>query len=102
MKITIESLPNKFTGTGEVEGFEFLRLRESHKGFLYQVDDNGDIYYEIFKAKPVGICIDFEKRLYSNTHFKCPYPKAKDFGHWAWTTHSFEKAEEIFERICKE
>lgn len=102
MKETIELPKEEFTGTGEVKGFEFVKLKESDKGFLYQVTSDGNVYYEIFKAKKSPLCIDFEKKLFSNTHFKYRYPKAKDFGHWAWTTKFIKQAEEKFEEICKE
>lgn len=102
MKTTINLPEKEFTGIGEVRGFEFLRLKESDKGFLYQVTSNGNIHYEIFKAKKSPLCIDFEKKIFSDTHFKYRYPKAKDFGHWAWTKKSIDEAKEMFVKICKD
>lgn len=102
MKITIENLPDKFTGTGEVKGFVFIKLKESENVFLYQVKDEGNVWYEIIKSELVAKCINFAERMYSDTDFKYVYPKAKDFGRIAWTKKSLEEAEELFEEICKE
>ena len=102
MKTTIESLPDKFTGTGEVKGFVFTKLKESKNRFLYQVESEEKIWYEIFRSELVAKCINFAERIYSDTHFKYAYPKAKSFGYNAWTKKSLEEAEELFEEICKE
>jgi hypothetical protein len=84
----LNKLPDHFIGTGEVKGFEFTKIAESDKGYVYKVDD----HYEYFLKKKVSVCLDFGKRLYSDTDFKEIYPKAKDFGIWAWTTHNLNKA----------
>ena len=102
MKITIESLPDKFTGTGEVKGFEFTKLKESDNVFLYQVEDGRKVWYEVIKSNLAAKCINFAERVYSDTDFKYTYPKAKDFGRIAWTKKFIEEAEELYEEICKE
>ncbi len=101
MKTTIESLPDKFTGTGEVKGFEFTKLKESKGKFLYQVEGEGKVWYEVVKSDLVPKCINFNERLYSDTDFKYTYPKAKDFGRIAWTKKSIEEAEELYREICR-
>ena len=101
MKTTIESLPDKFTGTGEVKGFVFTKLKESEDKFLYQVEDEGKVWYEVIKSDLTAKCINFAERVYSNTDFKYTYPKANDFGRIAWTKKSIEEAEELYEEICR-
>lgn len=81
----IEKLPAMFDGKGEVNGCIFSKVFESENGYVYQVKNGLRIHYECFKKKLVPVCIDFEKRIYSETEFKEVYPKSKDFGTWAWT-----------------
>jgi hypothetical protein len=80
-------------GKGEVKGFVFTKQYENEKGYVYKVD-NGK-HFEVFFKKEVPVCIDFEKRIYSETEKKEVYPKAKDFGIWAWTVESLEKGIDI-------
>jgi hypothetical protein len=89
----ITTIQNQFRGIGEVKGFEFIKIASVHGAYCYEVISNeGNIHYEVFKVKTVPVCIDFEKRIYSQTEFKEIYPKSKDFGVWAWTYSSKEKA----------
>lgn len=75
-----------FEGTGEVKGFIFEQMHSSKMAYLYKVRSyDGQVHFEVFKRKNTPICIDFEKRIYSDTEFKEIYPKSKDFGVWAWT-----------------
>ncbi len=92
---SIKTIPYSFVGSGDVKGFIFTKVASTHHRYLYKVDSGDtDIYFEIFKRKTAPICIDFEKRIYSDTEFKEVYPKSKDFGSWAWTTSSIDKAYE--------
>lgn len=88
----IHKLDLRFIGKGEVKGFDFMQMAESDDYYVYRVQNGHSRYYEYFKKKTVPICIDFEKRIYSETEFKEVYPKAKDFGIWAWTTKNFRDA----------
>jgi hypothetical protein len=82
-----------FEGIGEVKGFKFAQMQSSTYAYLYEVvGDGGNVHYEIFERKNTPICIDFEKRIYSDTEFKEVYPKAKDFGIWAFTVKNFDSA----------
>lgn len=100
MEQIINKLPDKFIGTGEVNGFNFTKIKSSDTGFLYQIStDDNYTHYEIFERKLSPICLDFENRIYSNTEFKEVYPKTKDFGDWAWTTKDFDRAIEIFDGL---
>lgn len=85
-----------------MKGFVFTKLKESENVFLYQVESEGKIWYEIFKCELVAKCINFAERIYSDTNFKYTYPKARSFGYNAWTKKSIREAEELFEDICKE
>ncbi len=96
----IKELENHFTGVGEVKGYKFTQIDNTGQAYLYKVCTNGrQAHYEIFKRKLAPICIDFEKRLYSDEEFKEIYPKSKDFGIWAWTTRDKIRACEILNTI---
>lgn len=89
----IKELEDEFIGISEVNGFKFKKLASTDKGFLYEVmPDDISRHYEVFERKITPICIDFEKRIYSETEFKVKYPKASDFGVWAWAYNSPELA----------
>lgn len=100
--MNIKLLPKQFTGIGEVSSFNFTQVYNSQFTYIYKVGcENAN--YEVFERKNSPVCIDFEKRIYSETEFKETYPKANSFGVWAWTFKSlekaFEKAHEIDDRI---
>jgi hypothetical protein len=97
--IMIHVLEKEFLGTGEVAGMRFVQLQFNDKGFIYAVFDEGVRHFEVFERKTTPLCIDFEKRLYSDTEKKEMYPRAKDFGVWAWTFRSLKKAVEKFESL---
>ncbi|NQU88382.1 MAG: hypothetical protein HQ541_21765 [Mariniphaga sp.] len=71
---TIKQLPDKFTGKGEVKGYEFSLLSKTKWGFCYEVRLNDIItHYEVFRLK-------------INKRFSCiSYPTSKAFRIWAWT-----------------
>jgi len=99
----MKELEKQFTGKGEVKPFEFLQNRVHTTAYLYEVFENGVIsHYEVFKRKITPVCIDFENRIYSETEFKEVYPKSKDFGVWAWTCRTYEKAWYVFESLRNE
>jgi hypothetical protein len=80
----IKELPEDFIGRGDVKGFKFTQLMKTDLAYLYQVQDSGPSYYEIF-----------ERRI--NTQFgNVSYPRSEAFGRWAWTTNDLEKAMKIF------
>lgn len=99
------ALPEEFVGIGEVRGFKFTLLEVGDCAFLYQVQgmtdegQPGKIWYEVFKAKSNPVCIDFEKRIYSETEFKMAYPKANAFGVWAWSFNDEQKAWDKFDDL---
>lgn len=97
--INIEKIPDTFTGRAEVKGFKFTKLEETPTGFLFKVESSEQPHYEVFKYKLTPICLDFEKRIYSETEFKEHYPKRNSFGIWAWTTLSYEKALLILKKL---
>ena len=89
----IKELPDNFIGVGEVSGLNFNKIASVDNGFLYEVGvDDMITHFEVFERKLTPICIDFEKRIYSETEFKVKYPKASDFGVWAWAYNSPELA----------
>ncbi len=93
-------LEKSFIGVGEVGNMQFLQLYKSEKAYIYRVGiDN--YHFEVFERKTVPICIDFEKKIYSETEFKEIYPNSKNFGIWAWTFNDLDKAIEKFNNIAK-
>jgi len=92
MKTT--NLPQTFVGTGEVKGFTFNRVFDGQHRKIYEVwvEDVPTPHYEMFEVKTTPICLDFANRVYSEDEVKVVYPKAKDFGVWAWSFNSLESA----------
>lgn len=94
----IERLDAKFIGKGEVRGFCFEKAYENKRGYIYKVETNNSTHYEVFYKKLTAICLDFEKRIYSETDKKECYPKSRDFGRWAWTVRTIESGIERLEK----
>lgn len=98
----IIQLEKEFIGTGEVKGFKFCQIKKREHGFIYEINQGVEKYhFEVFKQKLYPLCINFEKNIYSEVDFKVVYPKSNNFGVWAWTTNSLEKAEEILKSFIK-
>lgn len=92
----IEKLDKQFTGTGEVKGFTFSQVLESENCYVYEVKQDEDcenVHYEVFKKLISPKCIDFAKKVYSETEFKETYPKSNQFGLVAWNSSDYNKAE---------
>lgn len=82
----VKELPLEFTGTGEVRGHKFSLLEKTEKGYIYQVTDGGQPWFEVFKRK-------------INQFGGVSYPKAKSFGIWAWSTRRLDKALELLHNL---
>lgn len=78
---TIRQLPEQFTGTGEVKGYEFTQICKTERAFCYEVSLGGTItHFEVFLRK-------------INNRFGCvSYPTSKAFGIRAWTVRTKEEA----------
>ena len=85
-------LPKKFDGKGSTKNFEFEQVFENDFGYVYKVDTKDGIHYEAFLKKTYAHVIDFEKKIFSDTHVKESYPTNKAFGVWAWTFKSLDRA----------
>ena len=68
--MNIIELEKSFIGSNEVKDMSFEQILSSDKGYLYEVKDGTQKRYEVFKRKISNICVDFEKRLYSETEMK--------------------------------
>lgn len=88
----IKKLDFEIDGRGEVRGTAFFQTKCSEFAYIYKCFGT-NIYYEVFERKNTPVCIDFEKRIYSDTDFKDMYPKANAFGVWAWTFPDIESAQ---------
>ena len=96
----VVELEKEFIGTGEVSGVNFRQISSNEGAFLYsRCEDDGNVSYEVFARKLTPMCIDFDNRIYSEVDFKELYPKSKDFGVWAWSYMSLEKAEDKFQQL---
>ena len=91
-KMKIQELEKRFHGTGEVKGFRFLQIKKSVAAYLYEVETDGQIHYEIIKRSISAVCIDFEKKIFSETDFKEIYPKSTKFGTDAFTSKNKDDA----------
>lgn len=86
MRTTLRLLDLEFIGIGEVKGSKFTQKHATTSSYVYEVDSGGgNVHFEVFKRLKASLCINFEKRLYSDTEFKEVYPKSRDFSIWAWT-----------------
>jgi len=81
----MKQLKTKFSGVGEVSGYEFSQIKQTDKGFIYEVSSDDSKHYEVFKKKV--------NKRFGNIS----YPTSKAFGIWAWTCNSLEKAEKRLE-----
>lgn len=82
----IQELEKSFIGLGDVKKFKFNQIASNDKGYLYEVTIAQNVkYYEVILRKVVRICLDFYKKIYSETEFKEMYPKSSKFGLDAWT-----------------
>ena len=87
-------------GSGNVSGIKYTQIYFCNNAFLYSCMQNGIItHFEVFERKLVPLCVDFEKKIYSDVDFKEIFPKDKDFGNWAWTYKSLFEAEKKYQEI---
>ena len=91
-----------FVGGASVKGMIFNQISVCTVAYLYEVNNNGLIHYEVFKRRKTAVCEDFEKRIYSETIFKERYPKETDFGKWAWTFLSKKSARHKYKSLMCE
>jgi len=100
MNTSIIELEKEFIGSGEVKGFLFRQMRISQLAYIYEVSTDGTrLYYEVFRRLNTPVCIDFEKRIYSEIEFKDVYPKAFKFGVSAWSCFTLEDATNKFNEL---
>lgn len=86
-------------GKGEVLGHMFTQVAKSDHAYIYAVSGGGAKYWEVFKKDSTPVCIDFSKRLYSETETRDRCPSAKDFGVWAWIYTNKERAYDKFNEL---
>ena len=86
----IKELPKQFIGRGQVKGFKFTQISKTDSAFLYLIDTDDMIYYEVFR-----------KRI--NRRYACEsYPTDKAYGIWASTTPDIIRAIEILNELSME
>lgn len=78
-------LPIKFEGTGEVKGYNFTQIHKTEKYYIYEINsEDNTTHYEVILRLSNPVCIDFDKRIYSDTDYKEYYPKSSKFGTYGW------------------
>lgn len=96
METTLKKVPPFFEGKGEVEGYSFKNVFESKNWYIYEVKTESKTHFEVFKKRFTKICIDFEKKIFSDD-LREIYPNSKQFGFTAWTAGTLERAKEIMQ-----
>ena len=97
----MKELELEFTGIGEVKGDIFKQINRSPYAYIYERDYEGIKSYEVFLRKEIkesntiigGVEVHFEARV--------KYPRAEDFGVWAWYYNSYDKAINKYDNINK-
>lgn len=103
----MEFLQEKFEGNSrETRGFRYGRVAGNGNAYIYGVcypwnEGCKPDFYEVFKVKisPAvtttigGVKVEFKERE--------RYPRGEDFGSWAKTCYSIERAMELFEEFSK-
>ena len=91
---TVQEIELNFTYRGDI----FKQVKKSEKGYIYERENSGKKYFEVFKIKETEILSDFENKIGSG-EFKHRYPKDEDFGKWAWCCSNLNRAKEIFQNF---
>ena len=92
-QLPIRKLPQRFEQYGDL----FERVYEDQTCYIYKHNQAGADYFEIFRKKNIR-CIDFKTKTLTG-ELKERYPKAEDFGKWAWCCRSMVKALEYIEKL---
>ena len=77
----LKELPLEFVGEGEVRGFLFSQVCRTDRGYIYRVQEEDKVWYEVFERK-------------INQFNGISYPRSKSFGVWAWWYGSLDRAKE--------
>lgn len=90
--MAVRKLKTKFTGRGEVRGFEFMQLSRCGNACLYEVTQpEGAKHYEVFIIQI--------KQIPKSKDFYEAYPTSNRFGVNAWTYYDFETAQDKYNEI---
>jgi hypothetical protein len=83
----MKELEEEFTGRGQVRGFMFTQIKKNEHAYLYKVETDGQVHYEIFYRK-------------ENSYYKCiSYPSNKAFGIWAWTKKDLTESVDLYDEL---
>lgn len=83
----VTKLADTIEGRGETKGYTYTKVFENDKGYVYKAGEN---HFEAFYKRESKVCIDFDKKIFSETDTKEIYPKSNAFGVWAWTVRSLD------------
>lgn len=84
-----KELEQVIEGKGECRGFTFRQIKSNGYAYVYEVDNDGYIHYEVFER-------------IINKQFMCvSYPKSNSFGIWAFCVHKLDKALQKYEELTE-
>lgn len=96
----LSTLPSVFIGGGEVKNFTFTKVLSSDKAYVFKVEtSDGSTHYETIKRLVTPVCVDFEKKIFSETEFKEYYPKSSSFGINGWCFRTLDSAINKFKKL---
>jgi len=95
----MRELQERFTGRGEVKGFEFYQVDANQYGYIYRVTTDGQTHYEVFKRK-TGFTYDYQNKCKTDKQY-VKYPNSNAFGVWAWTFKHYSDALEAYDLLEK-
>ena len=93
--LSVKELQKDFMGKREMKGIHFKQVYNDQDWYIYELTQNGYTWFEVFKEK---ICCSFTvidgKFITSHSVGMVKYPSMNDFGNWAWTASTFDRAKE--------
>ena len=91
--VEIRKLPMEYP----LYGNKFKQIKKTDKAVIYAAEEGDSTIYEVFCVKVAKATVI--KMNNSTIPARERIPGNEDFGKWAWTTRSEERANAIFEEI---
>jgi len=95
----MKELPKEFFGIGEARGDSFKQINESPFAFIYERANEYFTAYEVFIRKETKDAVAIMDGIEVNFEAKVRYPKAEDFGVWAWYYTDYNKSVSKFNEL---
>ena len=85
----IIQLKKEFTRYSGGQPFEHKQVYHNNGWYIYKITAYN---YEVFKENVVQ-CVDYiDNKITPSNRYKVKYPDDEDFGFWAWSVNSFDRA----------